>query len=103
MPSAYAEFLRSVKERIRTAQVRAAVAVNNELVQLYWGIGKEILTRLKVDGWGTRVIERLARDLRSGFPGMQGLSARNLGYVKAFAEAWPNEVILQAPLAKITS
>jgi predicted nuclease of restriction endonuclease-like (RecB) superfamily len=98
----YQDLLARLKSQIRTAQVRAAVAVNQELVLLYWGIGKEILTRQKEDGWGTRVIERLAKDLRSEFPDMQGLSPRNLGYMKAFAEAWPDEAILQAPLAKIT-
>jgi predicted nuclease of restriction endonuclease-like (RecB) superfamily len=98
----YQDLLTRLKNQIRTAQVRAAVAVNQELVLLYWGIGKEILTRQKEDGWGTRVIERLAKDLRSEFPDMQGLSPRNLGYMKAFAEAWPDESILQAPLAKLT-
>ena len=98
----YQDLLARLKSQIRTAQVRAAVAVNQELVLLYWGIGKEILTRQKEDGWGTRVIERLAKDLRSEFPDMQGLSARNLGYMRAFAEAWPDESILQAPLAKLT-
>jgi predicted nuclease of restriction endonuclease-like (RecB) superfamily len=98
----YQELLALLKNQIRTAQVRAAVSVNQELVLLYWGIGKQILTRQKDDGWGTKVIERLAKDLRSEFPDMQGLSPRNLGYMKAFAEAWPDEPILQAALAKIT-
>ena len=101
-PKSYQELLARLKSQIRTAQVRAAVALNQELVLLYWGIGKEILTRQKEDGWGTRVIERLAKDLRSEFPDMRGLSARNLGYMKAFAEAWPEDSILQAPLAKLT-
>jgi predicted nuclease of restriction endonuclease-like (RecB) superfamily len=86
---AYQDLLSLLKNRIRTAQVRAAAAVNHELVVLYWGIGNEILTRQREDGWGTRVIERLAKDLRAEFPDMQGLSPRNLGYMKAFAEAWP--------------
>ncbi len=64
------------------------------------GIGKEILTRPKEDGWGTRIIERLAKDLRSEFPDMQGLSPRNLGYMKAFAEAWPQQPIF-ATVAKL--
>ena len=97
----YAALLASIKQRIQTAQVRAAVAVNQELVVLYWGIGREILTRQKQEGWGTGVIERLAKDLRSAFPDMRGLSPRNLGYMKAFAEAWADESILQAPLAKL--
>src|SRR6266852_3212604 len=97
----YQDLLVRLKSQIRTAQVRAAVAVNQELVVLYLGIGKEILTRQKEDGWGTRGIERLAKDLRSEFPDMQGLSSRNLGYMKAFAEAWPDKSILQQAVAKL--
>jgi predicted nuclease of restriction endonuclease-like (RecB) superfamily len=93
--------LARLKSQIRTAQVSAAVAVNQKLVLLYSGIGKEILTRQKEDGWGTRVIERLAKDLRSEFPDMQGLSPRNLGYMRSFAEAWPEEPILQQLVAKL--
>jgi predicted nuclease of restriction endonuclease-like (RecB) superfamily len=98
----YQDLLSRLKSQIRTAQVSAAVAVNQELVFLYWGIGKEILGRQAEDGWGSRVIERLAKDLRSEFPDMRGLSSRNLGYMKAFAEAWPEEAILQEALAKLT-
>jgi predicted nuclease of restriction endonuclease-like (RecB) superfamily len=98
----YQDLLSLLRSRIRTAQVRAALAVNQELVLLYWGIGNEILTRQRAEGWGTKVIDRLSKDLRAEFPEMQGLSPRNLGYMKAFAEAWPDESILQAPLAKIT-
>ncbi len=98
----YASLLASIKERIRTAQVRAAVAVNQELVMLYWGIGKEILARQGVEGWGRNIIPRLAKDLAAQFPEMKGLSLRNLGYMKAFAEAWTEAPILQEPLAKLT-
>ena len=97
----YQDLLARLKNQIRTAQFRAAVAVNQQLVLLYWRIGTEILTRQKEDGWGTGVIERLAKDLRSEFPDMQGLSPRNLGYMKAFAEAWPDETILQQAAAKL--
>src|SRR5450432_125972 len=97
----YAALLASIKERIQTAQVRAAVAVNQELVLLYWGIGKEILTRQSAEGWGKNIIPRLAKDLSTQFPEMKGLSPRNLGYMKAFAEAWPEEPILQQAAAKL--
>jgi predicted nuclease of restriction endonuclease-like (RecB) superfamily len=97
----YAALLKSIKERIQTAQVRAAVAVNQELVLLYWGIGKEILARQQAEGWGKNVIPRLSKDLASEFPEMKGLSPRNLGYMKAFAEAWPEEPILQQLVAKL--
>ena len=98
---AYQELLSVLKRQIRTAQVRAALAVNRELVLLYWEIGKQILVRQSEDGWGANVIERLSKDLRSEFPEMQGLSPRNLGYMKAFAEAWPDESILQQLAAKL--
>ena len=98
----YQDLLVQLKNQIRTAQVRAAVAVNQELVLLYWGIGKEILSRQSEEGWGAKVIERLAKDLRLEFPDMQGLSPRNLKYMRAFAEAWPDEPIVQAPLAQLT-
>ncbi|MBM3728126.1 MAG: DUF1016 domain-containing protein [Acidobacteria bacterium] len=97
----YAALLKSIKERILTAQVRAAVAVNQELVLLYWGIGNEILARQQAEGWGKNVIPRLSKDLSSEFPEMKGLSPRNLGYMKAFAEAWPEEPILQQLVAKL--
>jgi predicted nuclease of restriction endonuclease-like (RecB) superfamily len=98
----YRDLLARLKNQIRTAQVRAAVAVNQELVLLYWGIGKEILTRQDDEGWGTKVIEQLAKDLRHAFPDMQGFSPRNLKYMRALAEAWPDEAIVQEPLAQIT-
>jgi predicted nuclease of restriction endonuclease-like (RecB) superfamily len=103
-PSAqtYAALLASIKERIQNAQVRAAFAVTQELVLLYWAIGKEILSRQNAQGWGANIIPRLAKDLSTQFPDMRGLSPRNLGYMKAFAEAWSDDAILQEPLAKLT-
>src|SRR5229473_8556204 len=89
LPDRYHAFFQELKQRIRSAQVRAALAVNRELVLLYWGIGKEILTRQSQEGWGAKVIERLANDLHIEFPEMRGLSPRNLKYMRAFAEAWP--------------
>lgn len=100
-PAGYDELLRTLKERIRTAQVRAALSVNRELVMLYWGIGREILARQEQEGWGTKVIPQLATDLQREFPQIRGLSPRNLGYMKAFAEAWPDEAILQQLVAKL--
>lgn len=94
-PQTYAALLASIKQRIQTAQVRAALAVNRELVLLYWGIGKEILARQQEEGWGTKVIERLAKDLHSAFPEMRGFSRTNLLYMRAFSEAWPEEAIVQ--------
>jgi predicted nuclease of restriction endonuclease-like (RecB) superfamily len=84
----YSSFLQDLKERIRHAQVKAALSVNRELVLLYWQIGREILSRQASEGWGTKVIEQLAQDLRGEFPQLSGLSSRNLKYMRAFAEAY---------------
>jgi len=100
--SDYNNFLRVLKDRIRTAQVRAALAVNRELVLLYWQIGWEILNRQQQQGWGAKVIDRLAKDLKKEFPDMQGFSTRNLKYMRSFAEAYPDEQIVQGVLAQIT-
>jgi predicted nuclease of restriction endonuclease-like (RecB) superfamily len=95
IPTEYASFLGSLKERIRTARVRAALSVNRELVMLYWEIGREILARQATEGWGAKVIDRLAADLRAEFPDMKGLSRSNLLYMRSFAEAWPDDQIVQ--------
>lgn len=98
----YNEFLDELKERIRTAQVKAALAVNRELVLLYWQIGRDILNGQQSKGWGAKVLERLAADIKKVFPHLKGFSRRNLHYMRAFAEAWPNEQFVQASPAQIT-
>lgn len=97
----YDDFLRDLKERIRSAQVRAVLAVNRELVLLYWQIGRDILTRQQQQGWGAKVIERLSADLRSSFPEMRGFSRTNLLYMRAFAEAYSDEQIVQQAAGQI--
>jgi predicted nuclease of restriction endonuclease-like (RecB) superfamily len=101
LPDGYGELLSQLKERIRAAQLRAAAAVNRELIVLYWQIGREILHRQQREGWGAKVIDRLASDLRRSFPEMTGLSPRNLKYMRAFGEAWPEESIVQQLVAQI--
>ncbi len=83
------------------ARTRAVLAVNQELIGLYWRIGREILTRQQDEGWGTKVIERLSADLRQGFPEMKGLSVRNLKYMRTFAASWPEEPIVQQAVAQL--
>jgi len=97
----YENFLSSLKKRIRTAQVKAALAVNHELILLYWHIGREILQRQENEGWGSKVITRLAKDLKKEFPEMKGFSSRNLKYMRSFAAAWPDESIVQQLAAQI--
>ncbi len=100
LPKGYDSFLEDLKDRIRHAQVRAGLSVNRELILLYWSIGRDILARQKNQGWGTKVIDRLAKDLRKAFPEMTGFSPRSLKYMRAFAEAWPDDAIVQAVLAQ---
>jgi predicted nuclease of restriction endonuclease-like (RecB) superfamily len=99
--SGYEEFLHKLKAQIQSAQIRAALAVNRELVILYWQIGREILTRQQIQGWGAKVIDKLAQDLQRSFPEMKGFSPRNLKYMRSFAEAYPQEAIVQEVLAQI--
>ena len=98
----YLALLNGLKQRIRSAQVKAALAVNRELVLLYWQIGREILSRQQQEGWGSKVIDRLAKDLKREFPDIKGFSPRNLKYMRAFAEAYPDGQIVQEALAQIT-
>lgn len=101
LPKNYKAVLEAVKARIRAAQLAAAQAVNRELVTLYWHIGREIIERQAKEGWGSKVVERLAEDLHREFPDMSGLSERNLNYMRFFAEAYPEPSILQQPVAKL--
>nr|WP_315230178.1 PDDEXK nuclease domain-containing protein [uncultured Albidiferax sp.] len=100
-PAGYADWLADLKGRIHTAQQRATLTVNRELVLLYWQIGQEILARQATQGWGAKVIERLAHDLREAFPEMKGFSPRNLKYMRAFAQAWPDAEFVQEVLAQL--
>ena len=100
-PAGYADWLAELKTRIHSAQQRAALAVNRELVLLYWQIGRDILARQAEQGWGAKVIERMAQDLRAAFPQMKGFSPRNLKYMRAFAEAWPDSEFVQQAAAQL--
>lgn len=99
--TSYATLLQEIKHRVRVAQTRAALAVNRELVLLYWSIGRDILARQRAEGWGAKVIDRLAKDLGAEFPGVEGFSSRNLKYMRAFAEAWPEQEFVQQVIAQL--
>lgn len=87
----YEHFLSELKMRIRVAQIEASSAVNLTMTLLYWQIGQEILQRQERQGWGAKVISQLAKDLKREFPDMRGFSRSNLTYMRAFANAWPDE------------
>jgi predicted nuclease of restriction endonuclease-like (RecB) superfamily len=100
LPTGYTDLLGELKNRVRTARTQAVRTVNTQLIALYWSIGRTVLERQDVEGWGSGVMGRLADDLRAEFPDMKGLSRRNLFYMRGFAAAWP-EPIVQQPVAQL--
>lgn len=102
LPAGYVAILADLKDQIRAARLKAGLAVNRELVMLYWRIGRQILEQQRLEGWGSKVIDRLSLDLMREFPEMKGFSPRNLKYMRRFAEAYPDEAIVQEVLAQIT-
>lgn len=100
-PDNYDLFFSGLKERIRRAQVRAALAVNAEAILLYWDIGRDILERQANEGWGSKVVDRLSKDLKRDFPDMKGFSSRNLKYMRKFAQSYPDREIVQRCAAQI--
>ncbi|CAM2854863.1 DUF1016 N-terminal domain-containing protein [Skermania piniformis] len=101
IPDWYPELLDAVADRARFGRQRALAAANQRLVQTYWAVGNEVLARQSAEGWGARVIDRLSADLRKRFPDATGFSPRNLKYMRAFAEAWPDEAIVQRSAAQL--
>jgi predicted nuclease of restriction endonuclease-like (RecB) superfamily len=101
LPAVYDSFLQELKDRIRSAQVRAALSVNRELVVHYWSIGRDILSRQKNEGWGAKIIDRLSEDLAKAFPEVRGFRARNLKYMRAFADAYPDPEFVQQVVAQL--
>jgi predicted nuclease of restriction endonuclease-like (RecB) superfamily len=88
LPVGYGDLLDQLKTRVRAAQIKAAVAANQELIQLYWDIGRLIVDRQQREGWGQSVIERLAIDLQRSFPGLKGFSPSNVSRMRAFYLAY---------------
>lgn len=101
VPSSYASTLVEIKEQVHAARFTAQRRANTELVELYWRIGRTITARQVSEGWGAKVISRLANDLRTSFPEMKGFSSRNLSYMRAFAVAWPDPKTLQQGVAQL--
>jgi hypothetical protein len=103
LAAGYAGLLAQVKQRVRIAQVKAALSANRELVLLYWDIGRAILRAQGDQGWGAKVVARLAQDLRREFPEMSGFSRANLLFMRAFAEAWSHSTIVLQPVRQLPS
>lgn len=102
LDSSYKSYIEVLKGEIPRARIKASLAVNKELVLLYWKIGQHILEMQQKEGWGAKVIEQVSKDLLKAFPEMKGLSSRNLKYMRAFADRWKEFQIVQEVLAQIT-
>ena len=86
----YGQFLDHIKKDIQQSQIKAAIAVNQELILLYWRIGKSLIEKIDHEGWGTKIITTLAHDISRSFPDLTGFSVRNLNYMRRFAESYPD-------------
>lgn len=98
----YKIFLKNLKSHIEQARLKAVLSVNRQMIELYWEIGRFILQEQEKQGWGAKVIDRLSEDLRILFPDMKGLSARNLKYMRKFAESYPDFEFVQTVSAQIS-
>ena len=97
----YREFIDSIKENIKTQHTRVLLQANREIICLYWQIGKAITQKQVEEGWGTKVIDRIASDLKEAFPDMTGFSTRNIKYMRKFAECWSDFEFVQRVVAQI--
>lgn len=97
----YKSLLEDIKRAIRQARTRAVLAVNEEMIFLYWQTGRMIAARQNQEGWSAKVIPRLAQDLKNEFSDLKGYSERNLSYMLRFAVEYPDEAILQQLVAKL--
>lgn len=97
----YAEILELLKNKIRDAQLKAAISVNSELIKLYWEIGSSIIEKQTNSGWGSKVVNRLASDLKASFPHLKGFSLSNIKYMVQFAKEYPDFPISQQVVGQI--
>jgi predicted nuclease of restriction endonuclease-like (RecB) superfamily len=102
LPSDYVEWLGDLKKRIQAERLRVVLASNAAMVLLYWEIGQSVLEKQTSQGWGAKIIDRLAVDLREAFPEMKGFSPRNIKYMRAFAAAWRDREIVQQTVAQLS-
>lgn len=97
----YAQILNSLKTAVRESRQKAVLAVNTQLLTLYWNIGNTVSQQVQQANWGSKTVEKLANDLRSEFPDMKGFSLRNIQYMRLFAETYPDIQFTQQAVAQI--
>lgn len=101
MRDSYLDFIEEIKEEIQKQRLKIVLNANSSMICLYWNIGKAILQKQDEEGWGAKVVDRMAKDLKDAFPDMSGFSSRNIKYMRKFAKCWPNFEIVQQVVAQI--
>ena len=100
-PKSYASFICDLKEQIKRERQKVVLQANRSMIMLYWNIGNMILEKQKIENWGTKIIDRVSKDLKDEFPEMSGFSPRNLKYMRKFASVWNDETFVQQVVAQI--
>ena len=101
MSDSYLDFIEEVKKEIQKQRISVVLNANSSMICLYWNIGRAILQKQEEEGWGSKVIDRMAKDLKEAFPDMSGFSPRNIKYMRKFAECWPDFEIVQKVVEQI--
>ena len=101
MSDAYLKFIEEIKSEIQKQRISVVLNANTSMICLYWNIGRGILKKQEEEGWGAKIIDRMAKDLKDAFPEMSGFSPRNIKYMRKFAESWPDFEIVQRVVAQI--
>ncbi|MBP3617845.1 MAG: DUF1016 family protein [Lachnospiraceae bacterium] len=101
LSESYLDFIEEIKKEIYNQRISIVIKANSGMICLYWNIGNAILRKQKQEGWGTKVIDRMAKDLKDSFSDMSGFSPRNIKYMRKFAECWPDFEFVQQVVAQI--
>lgn len=101
MSDTYLSFIDNLKNEIEKQRLSVVLSANASMICLYWNIGKAILNKQAEEGWGSKVIDRISKDINDAFPDMSGFSPRNIKYMRKFAEVWNDYEIMQRTAAQI--
>jgi len=101
MSDTYLKFIEEVKVEIQKQRIAVVLNANSSMICLYWNIGRAIIKKQEEEGWGAKVIDRMAKDLKEAFPDMSGFSPRNIKYMRKFAECWSDFEFVQQVVAQI--
>ena len=101
MDEAYFRFIEEIKNEIKNRRISVVLSANSSMICMYWNIGRAVLEKQNQQGWGTKVIDRMAKDLKEAFPEMSGFSPRNIKYMRKFADCWKDYSIVQRVVAQL--